>query len=731
MLGEALRVRRDRKQSANEVCGDMNPSSTIDPALQLPRDSDSSPEAARGRAAQVSPEQVLATREQVRQITQEIAELSQRGLSRDAYFAQFIQKVTTALASIGGAVWSIDAQGEARVVAQTSLVKESDQWANLQEHLEVLRRVVAVGQPIAIGPRSKSADLGVTNPTDHLLLLVPLQLEGRVAAVLEVFQRSHRGPATERGYLKYLLQVSELAEAFMRNQLLSDLRADHEWSRQFEQFLARIHSHLGVEETAFQIVNEARRLVGVDRVSLALGAGRHCRLKVVSGLDNVDRRAQQVRQLGRLAVRVIQGREPTWLTTRGSDLPPQIETHWNRYVDISHVRRCGLLPLFPPKRSRQKTWPDQELPDQELSDQESTDRTQPFGVLIFEQLTEVSGTERQRQQIEQVCHHSRHALHNALEHENLFLMPLWRVLGNVCDVLIGRHFTKTLLAIIVGVAVTVAMVTTKTDFTIPVRGTMQPDTRRTVFAREDGIITRVSVEHGEFVQTGQVLAELRNTDLDVEITSLVGKQLAIREQILSLQRALLDDPRLDTAQQNRLNGELLQLRQRALSIERQLQLVHQKEQQLVVRADHAGQIVTWHVKDKLLHRPVLRGQALMAIVDPSAKWELELYVPARHSGHVLDAIARSDQPRRVTFVLSSHAGQQFEGSLIAVDPVAVEREDLGNSVRVRVAIDAGQLPELKTDATVVAKIHCGQQPLGYAWFHDLIDAVQSRVLFWF
>ncbi len=62
--------------------------------------------------------------------------------------------------------------------------------------------------------------------------------------------------------------------------------------------------------------------------------------------------------------------------------------------------------------------------------------------------------------------------------------------------------------------------------------------------------------------------------------------------------------------------------------------------------------------------------------------------------------------------------------------MAVEREDIGSAVRIRVAIDAQQLPELKTDATVAAKIHCGQRSLGYAWFHDLIDTVQSRVLFW-
>ena len=66
----------------------------------------------------------------------------------------------------------------------------------------------------------------------------------------------------------------------------------------------------------------------------------------------------------------------------------------------------------------------------------------------------------------------------------------------------------------------------------------------------------------------------------------------------------------------------------------------------------------------------------------------------------------------------------------SIDHVTVDRDELGNAVRLRVAIDAQQVPELKADATVVAKIHCGQTSLGYAWFHDLIDTVRSRVLFW-
>jgi multidrug efflux pump subunit AcrA (membrane-fusion protein) len=280
------------------------------------------------------------------------------------------------------------------------------------------------------------------------------------------------------------------------------------------------------------------------------------------------------------------------------------------------------------------------------------------------------------------------------------------------------------------VATSVALTSVPSELTVSARGQAQSTARQTVFARENGVITQVPVEHGQLVRAGQLLLAMRNTDLEVEITSLVGKLTTTREQMLSLQRTLLDNPRLDNVEQSRLSGDLLQLRQVADSTERQLSLVRHKEEQLQIRADHAGQVVTWHIREKLLHRPVQKGQALLAVVDPASDWELELSVPERHIGYILDAATRSPDPLKVSFVLSSYAGQTFEGRLTEIDRVATARDDEGSSVRIRAAIDRHQLPELRSDATVVARIHCGEQPLGYVWFHDLIDTVRTKVLFW-
>jgi multidrug resistance efflux pump len=655
------------------------------------------------------PELLQATRDEIRQITREIAQLARQDLPHESYFTQFLQHVAKALHSVAGIVWTFDEQRKATATATIGDVSSCE----VSEHDRLLRQAVTTARPMALAPRSNSKELGVVNPTDHLLLIVPLQLEDRVTGIVEVFQRADRGPAVQRGYMNYLVQVAELAEAYLQQQQLRFLREQNDWSRELEQFLSRIHGQLDVTAAAYTITNEARRLTGVDRVSLVLGNGRRARVAVVSGLDSVDRRAEQVRLLARLAARVLRGREAIWLDTHGSDIPPQIEHVWNQYVDSSHVRRCAIIPL--------QAHQDPDDPDA---------RPAPSSALVFEQLGDAVKNDLQAQRIEQISWHSTSALHNAQRHEGLFLMPLWRTLGKICDAIGGRHFTKTLLATVLFVAAGVALTTMSKELTVAVHGKMQPELRRTVFAGQDGVVTDVYVAHGQSVQAGEALAQLKNTDLDMELTSLLGDQTATREQIFSLQRTLLDDPGLDTAQQNQLHGELLQQQQLAHSIARQLDLLKQKQQQLTIRSDRAGQIVTWHVKDRLLNRPVQKGQALLALIDPQSDWELELYVPAQHSGHVIEAARDAQQPLRVTFVLSSQPGRTFAGTVKSIDHVAVQHAELGDAVRIRAAIDARQIPELKSDATVVAKIHCGETSLGYAWFHDLIDTVRSRIKFW-
>jgi hypothetical protein len=174
---------------------------------------------------------------------------------------------------------------------------------------------------------------------------------------------------------------------------------------------------------------------------------------------------------------------------------------------------------------------------------------------------------------------------------------------------------------------------------------------------------------------------------------------------------------------------MLQLRQEGESIERELALVREKQRQLTIVAPQRGQVVTWKVRDLILHRPVTRGQGLMTLANPNGPWELELYLPERRLAHVQRVTTEGRLPA-ATFVLSSHPGRTFQGRVVEIETAAEVRGDEGNTVLVRVEVDKEQLPPLHDQTTVTAKLHCGRTSVGYAWFCDLIETVQTKVLFW-
>ncbi len=87
--------------------------------------------------------------------------------------------------------------------------------------------------------------------------------------MVEVLQRSDTGPDAQRGYLRFLLQMCELAGDFLKSHQLRHF-SDRQvlWSR-LEDFTRAVHASLEPIETAYTIANEGRRLIECDRVSVA------------------------------------------------------------------------------------------------------------------------------------------------------------------------------------------------------------------------------------------------------------------------------------------------------------------------------------------------------------------------------------------------------------------------------------------------------------------------------
>ncbi len=182
-----------------------------------------------------------------------------------------------------------------------------------------------------------------------------------------------------------------------------------------------------------------------------------------------------------------------------------------------------------------------------------------------------------------------------------------------------------------------------------------------------------------------------------------------------------------------LEGDLAEAQQSYQSTQRQLAVKRRQLAMLEVRAPARGYIVNWQLRQNLSRRPVQRGQNLMTLVAPDAHWSLELEMPERRIAHLINARRQSTEPLAVTFALASHPGAQYTGRLVEIQSQLDVRGDAGNVALVTVEFDEQQLDPalLKTGTRVTARVHAGSRSMGYVWLHELVETVQSRVLFWF
>ena len=659
----------------------------------------------------VDPQMIEMAKQHIRGLVAEIARLAREDRNEREFFGEYLNRVVTALAAVGGAVWNPNDAGALDLEFQIRFrdTRLGENQEAMTQHARLLHHVARQGEPALIPPHSGSGDAEAgANATDYLLLVCPIKVEREVKRIIEIFQRPVDQPKTQRGYLNFLTETADLAADYLRNRLYRRLNDRQALWTQLEQFTRLAHQSLDSRSAAYTIANEGRRLIECDRVSVAICKGRRAKIEAVSGQDTFDKRSNTIYLLNRLATAVVAAEEPLWYAGDTTDLAPQVESAVQAYVDDSHSKQVIVLPLKRPK----------------VEGEEEKKSGPPLGALIVEQIEDTRPREGRDHRVQVVADHSAMALANSLEHEGLFLMPLWRALGRAKWLVTGRTLPKT-IAVLVGVAAIVtAAILVPAEFKLEARGTLQPVNRRLIFAPPGGgIVDEVLVTHGQHVEAGQVVAVLRNTDLSVKRTEIEGARLAALEEQGSATQALFTgNPTPE--ERNRLSGQLLQLKERLRMYDEQLRLYDRKIESLKVKSPIAGEITTWNVVELLMQRPVQEGQELLSVADPNGEWELELDVPEDRMGYIerardTEKEADAGDDLDVTYILAIDPSVEHEGVVREVHLNAEVRGDKGNTVRVDVEVDKQDLVDPRPGADVTAKIHCGRRPIGFVWLHDL------------
>jgi hypothetical protein len=686
-------------------------------------------------------EEVRRAREQIVAIVEEIQRLAAGDTPEAEFFAGLLDRALAAMEAVGGLVWLLGEGGRVEPVCHSRL--EFTGIGNSPDaekaHSGLVQALFNAPSGLLIPPGAQVTGQDgnplAENPTGLLVIAAPFNRGGNRAGLIEIFHHPNQDDV-QRGYLLFLEQLAGVAAGYLDRRQMVSLDQQQSALSQVERFSRAVHESLDPIATAFVLANEARRIIGCDRVSVLVKRRRTLRLEAVSGQESVERRASAVQAIESLVRVVARAGEPLWHPDPSRELPPQIEEELEHYIDESHATALAILPMEKPRPT--PVVKPGGVDAVAVAKAEAAPRTvpEPIAALVAEWFSSSTFDGSKRARVDLVAEHGKVAIANALVHTSLPLYPLINLAGKSRVLTTARNLPRTVLATLAALATVVALVFVPAELRLEGKGTLEPVHRRDVFAGIDGVVEAVAegVEHGAQVKDGQLLATLRNTDVEVAIADLLGRKASSQEQLASVERSLLKNTTISPDERTRLEGQKEQFEQEVRSFDTQLELYRDKKRSLQVKSPIDGVVVTWQVRDRLLLRPVEKGQVLLSVADKTGPWELEVHMPDDRLGHVNRAAAeaqKAGRELRVDYVLATDPGTRHTGSVKEIHEQAEVHGEEGNTVLVRVTIDPErhEKEELGAGASVTARIFCGKRSLGYVWFHDVLSFIQTRVLF--
>ncbi|MCE9605250.1 MAG: efflux RND transporter periplasmic adaptor subunit [Planctomycetia bacterium] len=664
----------------------------------------------------------------------ELAQLAREPIAAPTFYTEFLRRTIEALAARRGTVWEHES---AWAVTKTAL-SEFEQATLpvtaeiLQSRADLVAWAATRNEPSCLLPDSAAGnDDSLVNPTDAVLLLCPWMIDGVTRGVLEIELRAATSPEARQGALRLLTTFTQIAADYERNRQRGVWKDQADASQELEAVLASIYADTDLRATAYTIANEGRRWTGCDRVAILRFDGKRSQTLAISGVDTIDRRADGVQSLERLATHVAMSRTDLQPDNSSTSQLPQIERALAEHIEIAEAREVVVLLL---RESGDSSAKDGSPHGTESLDQDA----RVVGALVCERFTGSSPSEVAWVRMSILQRHAGPAIAHAAEFERIPLSRFWRRLSRKHTerrrrwAKIGIGFALTTIAFAIPFFI-------PSPFTVEARGTLEPRDRRELFAPASGIVREVLVEHGQKVAQGDLLVALRKPELEVELARLLGEMQTAERRLSALRAnrttALPADAAARRHQQELLaEEEQLQVRLSSLRQEQALLVAQEKELQVLAPTD--GNITTWDVRRLLNGKPVDRGQPLLSIAELSGPWVLELRIPDRHFAEVSQARKALGERLEVEFIASADPETRFTGHLTRIADTARTDTRHGTTVAATVEIGDGRTRDdlireelRRPGASVIAKIHCGRKSLGTIWTADFIHYLRTRWLF--
>lgn len=675
-----------------------------------------------------------AIRDEVRRTIQQLNEMASTEKDFDQFCDTVLQKVVNITGAHGALFWQVNGDSTPRITHQSG--KHPNQTArevlsyDNPQHTNAVMEVVNKELPMGLtseaftGRAVDPEDPNAQRDESFLMLFSPVyNRTKKCCGTLELLQRGDITPQAQEGYLRFLTQISKLFLRWSEQQDLAKLtqHADS-WHDRLE-FITEVHRSIDKTETCYAIANEARRLLGCDRVSVGTWNGRRCKIIAISSQDRFDNRANVVRLLSNVATASVSADSPFWITGSTQGMAPEVAGKINDYLDESHSRTLAVIPLLarPP-----------ETPDLEMKSRRK-EESKKLGVIIFEFFDADVAESQIDENSQLIVNQSQLALENARKHGEIFMLPVWQRLGWLQKLLFRDHRAKTMTGLSCLAILILMLLFFPKELKMKVDGVMHPTVRRTIFAQTDGVVREVFIKERQQVGKNQRLLQLENKDLDLQINESESQLEILNGQIADA-NSMLSSGLRDPLERADMSMAIRQYEKQKETLIAQLKLMDDKKSFQEITSPIVGTIITPQPKRRYKDFPVTANLALLEVAELNGTWQLELKIPQNKVAYIDEAFKENGgQPLDVIFKIGTNPNLNLKGTVDNIDQRAVPSETGAPDFRAIVEIDSSQLKdlqeELRSGAGATAKIHCGKRSLGFCCFYQIYDFMRTKVFF--
>lgn len=504
--------------------------------------------------------------------------------------------------------------------------------------------------------------------------------------------------------------------------------------RKIVQLANGVSESLPLSEQAYLQVNEIRRYLDCDRVTIFDVNNASATTLAVSGQPKFNRRSNSIRTGQTMVGRIAKTGEPFWFSGNFEELADSVKEDVRRYTDESLVNSFVLFPLI---KQHVPVYPSEEELMQEAISPGAASKHKTIGAVLVEQIEDVIEKPKIEDRWNDIKTITVNQFHNSRRYDSIFMLRLWTKLGRFAAFYRGQTRRKAIAITAAIVTLLLAALLIPADFKIRCEGYLVIEDTKDLYTMAEGNVVALNAVDGKAVKKGDCLLVQENLNLSNESIKLAGQieelEVEIEETNNSRIELLLSGDSNSGANADSLAQKIRQMDQELHDLKTQSKLMAQEMEQLKVCAPFAGTISGWKAERRLLGRPLEKGVHLFSLIpnSESSKFKLELRVPDQRAGYVQEAWLKAkenDTQLPVVFRLASAPGADHHAVVSFVSPGLERDEHIGYTLPID-AVTSDEIPisQRKSRTAVTAKVICGRRSFAYCKGYEALDWFKGKM----